>query len=98
MDVVAKRILAFQLNLSKQIYVKDTQLIERTERMRRAPLVFGFVFIIVGLVVAVIGFTGLFLGATVPQFEIAGVVMIFGGLVVAVQGAVAKNSQLPEKS
>jgi hypothetical protein len=59
--------------------------------MRRAPFIFGMVSSVIGVVFAVLGFTVSFAGAPAPQLQVAGVFMILGGLVIAIQGAVAKT-------
>jgi len=65
--------------------------------MRRAPFIFGFVSIVLGVLLTVIGFqvelgftiTGLTM--SLKCLQVGGAAMILGGLVIAIQGAVAKT-------
>ena len=65
--------------------------------MRRAPFIFGFVSIVLGVLLTVIGFqvelgftiTGLTMA--LKYLQVGGAAMILGGLVIALQGAVAKT-------
>ena len=65
--------------------------------MRRAPFIFGFVSIVLGVLLTVIGFqvelgftiTGL--AMSLKYLQVGGAAMILGGLVIALQGAVAKT-------
>lgn len=59
--------------------------------MRAAPLIFGIAIVVVGLLVAILGYVVGYAGDPVPQLQVAGVVMILGGLVIALKGAFAKT-------
>lgn len=59
--------------------------------MRKAAIIFGIVFAVIGLIVAICGFTVPIYGSPSRALQVGGVVMIIGALVIAVQGAAAKK-------
>jgi len=61
--------------------------------MRAAPVIFGIAVIIIGLAIAIYGYAVGYGGAWVPQLVIPGVIMVLGGLFLALRGALAKAPQ-----
>jgi len=59
--------------------------------VRKAAIIFGIVFAVIGLIVAICGFTVPIYGSPSRALQVGGVVMIIGALVIAVQGAAAKK-------
>lgn len=59
--------------------------------MRKAAIIFGIVFAVIGLIVAICGFTVPIYGSPSRALQVGGVVMIIGALVIAIQGAAAKK-------
>lgn len=57
--------------------------------MRVAPLIFGIAIVAVGLLAVILSYAVGYEGAPVPQLQVAGVVMVLGGLVIALKGALA---------
>jgi len=72
-------------------YKITLKLFREIEKLRKAPLTFGIVFTVIGVMFAALGFTVGFGGAPSPTLQVSGILMILGGLVVAIQGAVAKT-------
>jgi uncharacterized membrane protein len=59
--------------------------------VRKAAIIFGIVFAVIGLIVAICGFTVPIYGSPSRALQVGGVVMIIGALVIAIQGAAAKK-------
>jgi hypothetical protein len=59
--------------------------------MRAISVTFGIAIIVIGFLIAVLGYVVGYGGAPVPQLQVAGVVMVLGGLVIALKGALTKT-------